>query len=365
MPWNKIPRISETVTMIENAAGLTDLTPNICADIGRLINEQYNRLSNENKKDFSDLSADMSVKNKIAPGTEKGHKPERQKRRAIYLLWMVLGKKQNGALAMKQKAESAMRIAPGELNEAFSDVMLKAAVVASAAGAQHVFNKLTLHPRRFIGEHRIIVLGLPAGGDRFSTAPNGDYRNVLEFYFQYNALRDRFELGGVPNAVLGGLHPFDTVSVPAVHWTTVPGAGPSPCNFAGILGCELTGADVMVTTQFTGCAFNWTQHGGVLRASHVSPAGGGPGTYPGGGIALAQRVMANGTHANAGNTPVTVFGGGAGNALVAEGNPFYPNTVANPIRWVTIFGVDKGGEWRFYTQVIDGNKQIIEARRIL
>jgi hypothetical protein len=361
-PKTEASRITETLTMIQ---GAPDLTGAIRTAIVAWVNAQYNRLTAANKLAFSQLSSDMSVKRNIAPGTQKGSEPEREKRRAVFLLWMAIGKAQNIDLFVKPRADLAMSMPTAALNDAFSDVMLKAAVVASVAGGQFAYNDLSTNPRRFIARHRIMIPGSATGGNRFSTAPNGNYQNVLPFFFQYNAGEDRFELGAVLNVQLGASYGFQTVSVPAVHWTQVPGAGAAPCNFAGILGCELTGANMMVTTQFTGCAFNWTLHLGVLRASHVSPSGGGPGTYPGGGLALAQQVTLNGAMANAGNTPVTVFGGGAGNAPVAGGNQFYPNTVQHQIRWVSIFGVVKGGGWRFYTQVIDGGLHIQEARRIM
>ena len=357
-------RITETLTMIDQAP---DLTAPLRAQIVALVNTNFPRLTAAEQLAYSQLSSEMSVKTQIAAGVQKGKSPAREKRRAVYLLWLAIGKAQNNDLAIKPRAKLAMSMPTTALDAAFSEVMLKAAVVASAAGAQHVFQELSAHPVRFITQHRIMVLGLPAGGDRFSTAPNGNYQNVLTFHFQYDVVNDRFELRGGLSPVLGASHAFTTVSVPAVHWTQVPGAGPAPCNFAGVLGCELAGANFMVTTQFTGCAFSWTNHGGLLRASHVSPSGGGPGTYPGGGLALAQRMVATGAMTNANNMASTVFGGGAGNAPVpGGGNSFYPNTVVNMTRWITIFGLIKGGGgWRFYMQVVDGNLNIREPRRIM
>ena len=262
-----------------------------------------------------------------------------------------------------------MTMAVGPLAVAFTDVMFKAAVVASAAGALSAFTELSIHPARLLLRHRIVLLGTPAGGDRFSVAPNGNLQNVRVFHFRYDANFDRFELGAFADMTKGASHLFHTLSVPAVHWSQVPGVGTLPCTFAGVLGCELAGASFMVTTQFTGCAFNRTGHGGVLRASHVSPAGGGPVAYPGGGNALAQRLMLNGAHANAAAVAAQVFGAGAGNAAaIAGGNSFYPNTALAPFRWVSIFGLMKGGgAWRFYMQVIGPMPahDIMQARRIL
>ena len=330
------------------------------------INGLYPRLTAQERQAYHQLSSDLSVKDNIGPGVPKGNPAQREMRRAIFLLWTAIGKQQGLGLVVAPRAGRAMTLQAAQLNAEFSNVMLKAATVAPGLGGQSVFDMLNLHPVRFLTEHKIMVLGTPTGGDRFSTAPNGNYQNVLNFQFQYDCGADRFLLGAVINPQFGAAYGFQTVSVPAVHWSQVPGAGAAPCNFNGLLGCELTGANFMLTTQFTGCAFCWTDHGGVVRATHTSPAGGGPGTYPGGGIALATRMTTHGFMANAGNTAVTVFGGGAGNAPVAAGNPFYPNAQVVAISWVSIIGVNKGGAgWRFYTQVVNGASNIAEARRIM
>jgi len=355
-------RINDTLTMIGQAA---ILTPPIRTAIVNLVNGQFPRLTAADLTAYSQLSAEMSVKNQITAGVAKGNAAEREMRRAIVLLWTAIAKAQVQPTPMA-KTQPAMSIGAGVLPAAFSEAMLKAAVVASPQGAQHMFNELSLHPVRFLTTNRIMIRGSAVGGDRFSSAPTGNYQNVCQFYFQYDVAQDRFILGAGADVQLGASHPFTTVSVPAVHWSAVPGVGAAPYNFAGVLGCELTGASFMVTTQFTGCTFNWTNHGGMLRASHVSPSGGGPLTYPGGGIALAQRMMANGAMANAGGTAVAAFGPGAGNAPpVGGGNSFYPNPAANVIRWVSIFGVVKGGAWRLYSQTIGGALQILEPRRIM
>lgn len=361
---NEVTRITDTLTMIGAAPVLT---PAIRAQVVALVNAQYHRLTPADQLAYSAISGDMSIKAGIPVKADRGTDAQREKRRAIYLLWMAIGKRHGIDLIIRPRALAARNMPVAGLDTEFDSVMQKAATVSSLAGAAYVFGQLEAHPVRFITQHKLIVLGVPTGGDRFSNAPNGNEQNVLQFHFQYDSGNDRFTLGGHLDALLGSAHSFNTVSVPAVHWTQVPAVGPAPGMFTGILGCELAGANFMLTTQFTGCAFNWTNHGGMLRASHVSPSGGGVGNYPGGGAALALRMTALGVgaHANAAGTATTVFGAGSGNAPVAAGNPFYPNVVLTPIRWVTIFGVLKGGvAWRFYTQVVNGAEQIVESRRI-
>jgi len=363
-------RVNETLQMIQNAP---DLTPVIRQQIVTLVNNRFPRLTQQNRQTYHQLSSELSVKDNIAPGVPRGSEAQREMRRAICLLWMTIGHEQgiNLMAAIRQRAQQGMTLQPNALGAAFSDVMLKAGVVAANVGGQYVFQELETHPARFLNQYRIIVLGLTTGGDRLSTAPNGNYQNVLNFHFQYDGADDRFALAGTANGTqhYGADYAFPTASIPAVHWSNVPGVGAAPGNFNGVLGCELTGATFALTTQFTGCAFSWTDHGGTIRASHISPAGGGPTSYPGGGNALARRLMlpAHGKMANAGNTALTVFGAGAGNApAVRGGNPFYPDRLVNSFKWASIVGMDKGGNgWRFYLQVIGDPNNIQEARRIM
>jgi len=354
-------RITDTLTLIENAPLLSLVVrKQICTWVSNL----YPRLTSAERQAYHSLSQSMSVSAHIAPGIAKGDEQQRAKRRAIVLLWKALGNVQSAPGQTGQRAAAAMTMPTTDLDAALSDAISKAAVVATSAGAQEVMQDLELHPVRFLKKHRLFINGSTAGGDRFSTAPTGNYQNVLTFHFQYRADHDRFVMGPTKVAFLGEAGRFDTVSIPAVHWSHVPGVGVAPPhNFGGILGCEVTGANFMVTTQFTGCAFSWTNDGAVLRASHTSPSGGGPVTYPGGGIALAQRLTVNGAMANAPGRALSVFGSGAGNIPAnAPDNPFYPAPVTG---WASIIGLTKGGQWRFYSQVVDINGSIPEARRIL
>ncbi len=361
-------RINDTLAMIQNAPELTMM---IRQQIVTMVNNAFPRLTAENRDVYNQLSGDMSVKHHIGAGVAPGNAAQREMRRAIYLLWITIGRVQGIDMFIAPLARQHALVTPtAGLNAVFADAMRKASVVAAGIGGQFVLQELEAHPVRFLTQHKIFIAGLPDGRERFSTAPTGNYQNVLNFHFQYDAGQDRFVLGGGITPQYGADHAFATVSVPAVHWSNVPNVNlvPGPGHsFAGVRGCELVGANFMVTTQFTGCAFSWASHGGVLRASHISPAGGGVGVFPGGGNGVALAEMASGTMVNANNTPLTVFGAGAGNAPVpGGGNPFYPDPQVTPISWVSIIGVDKGGNgWRLYTQVIDGHGQITEARRIM
>jgi hypothetical protein len=308
-----------------------------------------------------------------------GNTADRAKRRAILLIWKSLDKATGGAAALAAgRAAAAMTMPAGNLDAALADAILKVSVYASAAAGADVFiNDVAAHPRQFLVAHKVIVMGRTTGGATFTNLLSPSYDNVLTFYFQYDPGQDRFVFNGNISPLYGQAHPFTTVSVPAVNWYDVPGNGGEhaplvPANFAQILGCELTGANFMVTTQFTGCTFCWTNQGGLLRASHIGPTkAGSPDatlttSYPGGGNGVATRMIAQGAAAgmaNAAGVALRVFGRGAGNApAIAAGNPFYPSAT---LKYATIIGRNSGGVWKFYLQAIDsGTNQISEARRI-
>jgi hypothetical protein len=117
------------------------------------------------------------------------------------------------------------------------------AVVASAAGAQHVFSEFRNDPVRFVTAHKILIKGTTAGDNKLTGAA-GDYENVVGFHFQYDAFRDKFEFNTdkMLNPILGASHAFQTVSVPAVYFYQVPGFTDENNSFAGVRGIKLTGA---------------------------------------------------------------------------------------------------------------------------
>lgn len=377
----KVTRFTDTVAYIQGyvAGGLPQGVRN---DIATLINTRYPRLSAQDRQTYNALSEEMSVKDQIAVGVAKGSKDERAQRRAITLLWGVLAVTQGFPGALNARKATGMSLGTGALAAALQDVMMKAAVVASSAGAAHVFNThLSFHTRQFLRVHRVFIAGSTSGADKFSTAPTGNYSNVVNFCFLYNAEHDRFEFSTVAMAMHGGSHSFAAVSVPALHWSDVPGRGnvaspnvaPAP-GFQGMLGVQLSGATWMVTTQFTGCSFCYQAAGAHPYAAHISPAGVSPKPAMTGSV-LAQQLMgqvamvAPGRFANvAAGGPFNVFGNGAGNAQVLSGAAHYPAKVpgggAGQMAWMSILGRMSGGTWKIYTQSVDGVRAIMEARRI-
>jgi hypothetical protein len=340
--------------MIQNAP---DLTAPIRQDIATFVDKHIRSWSIADRLKYQKLSAAI------------GNPLDVEKRRDIFVLWKAIYAAQGTTGPL---ADAAMTMATPLLGAAFSDVMLKAAIVASAAGARYVYSALTNNPVQFLQMHTIFIEGSTVGRERFSTAPNGNYQNVLHWYLHYHCDNDCFYFAPREIDVWGANAPVPAVSVPAVHWQLVPGVGPEPGNFAGILGCEVAGGPtLMLTTQFTGCSWCWTNAGGVLRAAHISPGGPGTTVYTGGGMALARQIINTGWMTNAPTKPLggalSVFGSGDGNAVVT-GAPHYPDRGGGTARYTSIFGLrDSTAGWRFYTQSIDVAKKIIqnESRPIL
>ncbi len=355
-------RIDDTIAAIRNSAKLTQVVRN---DIANLCTNAFPRMTAAEQQVYHGLSQDLSVKNKIGAGVAKGAAAEREMRRAIFLIWKAVAQRQGqyaSQTGVGARAAAAMTMGTGMLDAALSDAMFKAAVVASPAGAQHVFSEFRNDPVRFVTAHKILIKGTTAGDNKLTGAA-GDYENVVGFHFQYDAFRDKFEFNTdkMLNPILGASHAFQTVSVPAVYFYQVPGFTDENNSFAGVRGIKLTGADFMLTTQFTGCAFSWTKDGGVVRASHITPSDKRR-TYPGDGNGLALRLGNEpGKMANAKNQRLAVFGRGAGNAPVPAGNQYYPDIA---LQWASIFGVQRGVDWKFYLQAVNQADAIVEHREI-
>jgi hypothetical protein len=165
--------------------------------------------------------------------------------------------------------------------------------------------------------------------------------------------------------------PIQAVNVPEMYWFNVPGRGnipnPPPGSFATIPCTELTGADLMVTSAFTGCSFCFKNNGGAIYAAHVSPDGTAANAGPSIGPAppLANQI---GGPAGTGdfNAPagavagaLSVFGRGLSNVVgfpngyAVNPQPGTPLTAAS----MYVFGIRQAGVWRVvYQENNAGNK---------
>jgi hypothetical protein len=372
-------RVKETLTYIRgySASGLPSPIRN---DIATMVLARLPRTNATELARYDAVSTEMSVKANLDPTQSSGSDHKRSRRRAIVLLWRAMGATQPVPGDVDDRVMRGMTLAPGALAAELTRTMLLAATVASNAGAAHVFNMAFLgNPLGFLSQHRIIIMGSTIGAATF-TAPSASYRNPVQFYFQYDAGKDRFELKENSTPMHGGFHQFQAASVPALHWSMVPGRGNvvtptsiNPAGYQGMLGAEMEGAEYMVTAQFTGCSFCYSTHGATMYAAHIAPTADARPAIDGNTLAnqiMGQRqYVARGEFANfVMGGPMSVFGNGAGNALVLDGNPFYPAKALfdtpGQMKWTSIFGRRLNGAWQLYTQSVDGALVIMEHRRI-
>jgi len=183
---------------------------------------------------------------------------------------------------------------------------------------------------------------------------------VVDCFLEYIWKYDQFKIIPPPS---GKPHPYQlkAVNVPAVPWDLVPNRT-AGSTFADIVGTELTGADVMISTQFTGCAFCFKEVGGRLFAAHIMPDNGNAGQIPGSGIELANQL--------AGQRAPTVTGGDFSNApgvgtfkVYGRG---YSNIASRPAGYVytgppsamTVIGVRRGAGWQIFSQEVSATKQL-------
>jgi hypothetical protein len=382
---NPRTRINETIQHIEQnraAMGFSFLEMGKLTDFIRLM------IATHHTADFNAFSDSLSLTGGLAVGNEN----ERHRRRAIMLVWKcVLHQGITGDF------QARMTDTLNSLHPSIDKLRLvcqRAITLSDGLGAGYTFARFKNDPLTFISENKIFIPGSTAGAAvlKQGVAAQPAQDNILTFKFYYDAQRDFYVLAGALNPLV--YHPFQTASIPAIHWTEVPGRGntisPSnvnPVSYASMRATAFGNVDFMVTTQLTGCAFCYLQHNGEMYASHIMP-----GRLPrmnapelpslvdtngSAGTTLAQQltgVAAHCTHAAFSNLPgagggpppppIRVFGRGDGSRINAyDGHPHhYPSP---NLRHMSMFGVRAGVQWYLYSQSLENDTfRIMEARRI-
>jgi hypothetical protein len=226
-----------------------------------------------------------------------------------------------------------------------------------------VLNQVLLpNPLHFLQNNKVFVAGSNV------RAANQGEQNVLPFYFRYNPGSDRYHFDA---ASIHGGYATNVESVVAVHWTQVPnrGANLAAGSFAAIRGVELSGAHIMVTTQFTGCAFCMKEVGGVMYRAHIAPhvPGVSPAMPP---LNLARQLtgvvpgVVGGNFSNAvGGAAFRVYGRDWGSPPFQGGYTF-GGAQGGSDTCMTVLGVLGGSCYEIYSQTTR-NGVITEARRVI
>jgi hypothetical protein len=295
---------------------------------------------------YAALSASLSL------GKHVFEDPRREMARALFLLWkaikhfdpaFTLPKTQIGQIGfstVRQQLASYLRKACCVLDQ----------VNGGHAGADWALAELQAAPLNFLRFSKVVVRG---SGNHNPLAA----QNVRPCSFFYEPGRDRYVFA-VDNA---GYPAYATAinveSVSAFHWTDpryVPALLPPALHdinttpFNNLTGFELSGGHIMVTTQFTGCAFSMAEHGGMMYCAHVSPAGvpnRAPNTT---GNILARRIMATGQMQNAGAVAPRVFGRNIGSP--PHGGGYDVGNGGGNTVYMTVLGLPGGTSYQIYSQ---------------
>jgi hypothetical protein len=282
----------------------------------------------------------------------------RNMKRACFMLGSAIKKAEPGA-----KAPNIGTIV--NPNIAFPDAMRKAACVqgvktGTTAGAQGALTYLKDHPLEFLQTNKLIVKGTTR-----RDLTQGD-ANVLNYNFGFRPDKDTYEFN---QTALQGYYGTQVDSITAMHFSLVPGghdataAGPLG-DFSQIPGIRLT-SDIMITTQFTGCAFCMSANNGVYCA-HVAPVDRNLANAPvTDGNLLSRRIAVNGNFANA-HTPggLSIYGSGFSQNLGhGAGTSGYPRPLE--MNYMTVIGVRHMPTYAIYAQVTGLDDGIAAAKRIL
>lgn len=279
--------------------------------------------------------------------------PRRDMARALFLLWSAI-KHFDANFNFPQPQIGQISLATVGLR--LASYIHKACCVLDQvnggyAGADLALTSLRNNPLAFMRFSKLVVRGSGAHN------PHAD-QNIQGCHFFFDAQFDRFVF-----AVAGGIYPaharpIQVESVTAFHWTDpryVPPLHPvaphniTTTNFNHLTGFELSGAHIMVTTQFTGCAFSMAEHGGSMYCAHVSPAG-VPNMAPNTtGNILAARIMATGQMQNAGNVVPRVFGRNIGSPPNGGGYNIGAGGGGNTT-YMTVIGVPGGTSYQIFSQ---------------
>jgi hypothetical protein len=286
--------------------------------------------------------------------------PDRQRLRAIFLLKAAVLHASSGAASNYDTIPLPRTYVNPQAM--LADALWKARLCWGQANASTVPHQQMLQYIRnnclaFMATNKLRIYG--STHQAVDGMGNPADQNVQNFRFCFSPASDRYEFwppGGGP----AGAYAVAVASVVAKHWSLVPGRGVAPlplagagATFANIHGTELGGANIMLTTQFTGCALCIKTGGGNVYAAHISP--GAPNTPPqiGGGQVLAQQL--DGQNPNVGAADFANVGGGAQVHVYGRGHSNMGGALANgyPAGEMYVLGFDAGtgvNGWDIYAQ---------------
>ena len=286
--------------------------------------------------------------------------PDRQRLRAIFLLKAAVLHASSGVASNYDTLPLPRTYANPQAM--LADELWKARLCwgqanASTAPHQQMLQYIRNNCLAFMATNKLRIYG--STHQAVNGMGNPTDQNVQNFRFCFSPASDRYEFwppGGGPASA----YTVAVASVVAKHWSQVPGRGNTPlplvgagATFANIHGTELGGANIMLTTQFTGCALCLKTGGGNVYAAHISPGAHNTPPQIGGGQVLAQQL--DGQNPNVGAADFANVGGGAQVHIYGRGHSNMGGALANgyPQGEMYVLGFDAGtgvNGWDVYAQ---------------
>ncbi len=199
-----------------------------------------------------------------------------------------------------------------------------------------------------IGALRTDPVGL-LGRQKFTLSSSA--RNGNPAHFGVYMRQGSYRIDG--NNSINARVTFSAMNVPATLYATVRD---DPGNITGFRSADAGGADMMFTTQFTGCCFCFqiSGDGSQIVAAHIDPGGGMGRASDVDGPQVSAAMRANGGFANGNDGTFKAYG------RVTDAATYgYPQSAAQMI----IIGIKDGGRWRVYAQITHRDDRL-EALRI-
>lgn len=326
MSKNWATRISETINFL-------DTTPvdGLRCDRELMmdgIRDWERRTSAEERKALSNCMSQNGSPNR--PNSKK----DRAYRRALILLECAFGATPRKDWAAKMAMVSGYKLE--KLPDHFRQTIEgKADIWGSRSEyGRAMADELKAHPRRFLTHRRVVISGKSSGGA-----------------FDYAFYTENGKLKINPGSTVGAYYKVRAINVPAQNYADIKDAldsipGTRSKNYD---------ADVMLTTQFSGCAFCFSVSKNSLVAAHVNP-GGAPGSgVPKaiGATELPRVLRKRGGFSNGNSGEFKVYGRTAGSGYG------YPQ---DSVEQMTIVAVRKESGWRVYAQQAFGDGRLVVER---
>jgi hypothetical protein len=278
-----------------------------------------------------DYDADGHIADTVSPAMSQGSnyailgrdevKENRHYRRAIILIRMAL-QNADRSVAPRDVSQIGDANLPNELGNSLGQIH---------ATLHDLTTKLALlksNPISFLSNNTFNMVSAGA------TAPSG----VADYVFYYDTLNSQYNLA--PEATVKN---WAAVSIEVFHLHVQPYAGLARTQGPNgqsldVVGNAAYGADLMVTTQLTGCSIVYYLNGATLVAAHVQPTGGIDAET------MCTNLRADATLSNAPGLAVTgVFGAQAPKGVD-------PNNYQKAGNFNFCIGVRIGGTWNLCAQ---------------